>query len=187
MTTKWLTREQARQQLEPDHYAHLADNGSLTRRVRNACAGKFSVQLIQHEIIKAELLERQILKLADTTDVISRQVFLCCEQHRKIYAHTLIGLTESNRSLTGRIQALGVQSLGSLLFRDPLARKIRMHLALIPGTDVFFKDACLSKCQQGNAFWVRRNLYEYEGCELIVYEAYIDFLLRTASPGAVRC
>jgi len=186
MTINWLTLEQAQRQLEPDHYAHLAGNGSLTRRVRNACSGEFSVQLIQHTIIKAEPLERQILNLADTTDVISRQVFLCCDQHRKIYAHTLVGLTESNRSLTGRIQALGAQSLGSLLFRDPLARKIRMHLALISGTDVFFKNAGLSKRQQGNEFWVRRNLYEYEGCELIVYEAYIDFLLRPASPGAVR-
>lgn len=156
---------------------HLADSGSLTRRVRHVCAGEFSVQLIQHAIVKPGPLERQILKLDDNTDTISRQVFLCCDQHPKIFARTLIGLTENNHSLTGRIRALGEHSLGSLLFRDPLATKICMHLATIPGSDVFFKDAGLSTEQQGDEFWVRRNLYEYEGCELIVYEAYIDFSL----------
>lgn len=177
MTNKWLNLEEAKRQLVPEHYAHLSDNGSLTRRVRNACAGKFSVQLIQHAIVQAEYSARQILKLDDPTELISRQVFLCCDRHPKIYAHTLIGLIEANHSLTRRISELGTHSLGSLLFRDPLARKIRMHLAVIPGSDAFFKDAGLSKQQQRGEFWVRRNLYEYEGCELIVYEAYIDFSL----------
>ena len=175
MATKWLTLSQAQRQLSADHYAHLADSGSLTRRIRQACGGEFSVQLIAHAIIQAGCLERQILKLDDDTEAISRQVFLCCDQQPKIYAHTLIGLTEHNRSLTERIRTLGTHSLGSLLFRDPLATKIRMHLALIQGSELFFKDASLSTRQQDDAFWVRRNLYEYEGCELIVYEAYIDF------------
>lgn len=176
MTVKWLSLQEAQRLLKPDQYMHLADSGSLTQRVQKACAGEFSVQLIEHEIAQAAPLERQILKLDDTTDVISRKVFLCCDRRPVIFARTLVGLTENNRSLTARIRTLGTHSLGSLLFSDPLAEKISMHLASIPGNDVFFKSAGLSTHLKNDEFWVRRNLYEYEGCELIVYEAYIDYL-----------
>ena len=175
MTDKWLSLADAQAQLSPQHYAHLADDGSLTRRVRNACAGEFSVQLIEHTVVEPDSQERLILNIQKPTGAISRQVFLCCDMRPVIFARTLIGLSENNRSLTDRISTLGTKSLGSVLFRDPLARKLTLHLALIAGSDVFFKDAKLSLQQRSDEFWVRRNLYDYEGCELIVYEAYIDF------------
>ncbi len=175
MTIQWLSLADAANHLPEADYTHLADNGSLTRRVRGRCPDSFEVKLIHHRIALPGMQERAILNLPEQGEVISRQVFLCCRQRARIFAHTIIGLTPENRKLTDRISALGAHSLGSILFRDPLAKKIAMHLACVPGDDDFFADAGLSARQKHQKIWVRRNLYSYEGCDLLVYEAYIDF------------
>ena len=132
MTIKWLSLPEAQKQLSGAQFAHLADNGSLTRRVRNACSGRFEVQLLAQNTVQPTLQERELLKLPGSALALSREVFLCCDQAPVIFARTIIGLTESNRSLTERIENLGEFSLGSILFRDPLAIKRQMHLAKLP-------------------------------------------------------
>jgi len=175
VTVHWLSLDEARSMMPTSKYEHLANNGSLTRRIRNACAGYFEVKLIKQFTRPALAGERDILNLSAHTRVISRQVFLSCDHQPFIYAHTLIGLTSGNRVLTDRIELLGEHSLGSILFRDPLANKLSMHLALIPGSNAFFADARPTTQQQLDKIWVRRSLYDYQGCQLIVFEAYIDF------------
>jgi len=178
MPVKWLSLVEAAEQLPDALYRHLADNGSLTRRVRGRCGGGFEVQVIEHSVIQPDQLECDLLGVAPSTDAISRRVYLCCDGHPQIYAQTLIALSEANRQLTGRIQALGSQSLGSLLFRDPLAVKRYMHLACVSLSHPFFaaeNSARRTEARNEEAVWVRRSLYVYEGCELIVYEAFIDF------------
>jgi len=180
---QWLSLAEAREQLPLTLYRHLADNGSLTRRVRGGCASDFEVQVIEHSVIQPNRQECDMLSVAYTTDAISRRVYLCCAGHPQIYAQTLIALSESNRRLTNRIEALGSQSLGSLLFRDPLAVKRYMHLASVYLSHPFFeanKSACGTESREEQAVWVRRSLYVYEGCELIVYEAFIHFPVSVA-------
>lgn len=183
MPVTWLNLAEARAQLPDALYQHLADNGSLTRRVRERCAaasnGDFEVQVIEHSVIQPDRLECELLGVRDAIDAISRRVYLCCAGRPQIYAQTLIALSEANSALTKRIEALGSQSLGSLLFRDPLAIKRFMHLAFVPRSHPFFAaDRTGWGAETANkAVWVRRSLYVYEGCELIVYEAFIDFPL----------
>jgi len=171
----WLTLPAAKKQLAPSRYAHLANNGSLTRRVRQACAGKFEVRVIDHLTVRPDPEERTLLKLPDEAQAFSRQVFLCCGQRPLIFARTLIGLTEQNRTLTAHIDQLGGESLGSLLFKDPHAIKQVMHLACIPRDHEFFNPLDLSAYCAEQMVWLRRSLYQYEGCELMVYEAFIAF------------
>lgn len=172
MTIDWLTLAAARRRLEPTLYAYLADDGSLTRRVRNACRGEFQVRLIDHKTVRPRDEEYALLALDESDRALARQVFLCCDQQPLVFARTIIGLTPNNRLLVERIDQLGEDSLGSILFRDPLASKRQMWLASVAPDDPFFQPVMLG----GEApVWVRRSLYEYEGCELIVYEAFISF------------
>ncbi len=175
MNINWLTLSEAEHQLAPALYSHLADNGSLTRRVRQACGGQFEVKLINHETVQANDQECELLGLLDAAQALSRQVFLCCDQKPLIFARTIIGLIEKNRSLTDRIEKLGGHSLGSVLFRDPLAIKRQMHLAFLSSDHAFFESVDLPESRPDNKLWLRRSLYDYEACELIVYEAFIAF------------
>jgi chorismate--pyruvate lyase len=175
MAINWLTLSDARQQLSPTRYVHLADNGSLTRRVRQACKGRFEVSLIDHGTVQPSHQEYVLLNLPEASRALSRQVFLCCDQIPLIFARTIIGLVEKNRILTERIANLGEQSLGSVLFRDPLAVKRQMHLACLAPNHAFFRPLELQGFTLNQDVWLRRSLYNYEGCDLIVYEAFIGF------------
>lgn len=175
MNIAWLSLAEAKQQLSPERYVHLADNGSLTRRVRKACSGHFDVKLIDHKTVEPSRQERALLDMPGTTQALCREVFLCCDQQPLIFARTIIGLLEKNRLLTERITLLGEQSLGSVLFRDPLAIKRQMHLVCLPLSHAFFKTAKLAGLQSDRSVWLRRSLYDYEGCDLIVYEAFMAF------------
>ena len=96
MNINWLTLSEAERQLTPVLYNHLADNGSLTRRVRLACSGQFEVKLINHETVQANDQECALLGLSSAAQALSRQVFLCCNQKPLIFARTIIGLVEKN-------------------------------------------------------------------------------------------
>ncbi len=176
MNINWLSLTDAARVLHPSHYGELADNGSLTRRIRTNCTGIFAVKLIDQRVIQPTTEERNILALPDSTQAFSRRVYLCCDDQPKIFAKTIIGLNDKNQVLTERIDQLGEQSLGSLLFRDPLATKKSVQLAQIPLNHIFFERLRLTQYCQSKAVWVRRNLYEYLGCSLIVYEAYLYLL-----------
>jgi len=175
MNIAWLSLAEAKQQLSMERYAHLADNGSLTRRVRQACSGQFDVTLIDHKTVEPSRQERELLDLPGATQALCREVFLCCDQQPLIFARTIIGLLEKNSPLTDRITLLGEQSLGSVLFRDPLAIKRQMHLAHLPLDHAFFNSTDLVGLESGRGVWLRRSLYDYEGCDLIVYEAFVAF------------
>ena len=175
MEIQWLSLQACEQQLPPHLYTHLADDGSLTRRVRETCPQSFAVRLVDHHTVSLLRSEWELLELQEDDTALARQVFLCCEDRPRIYARTIIGLVERNRLLTSRIEQLGQQSLGSILFRDPLAKKRIMHLAELPLDHDFFQGIEVPGRNRSDRVWVRRSLYEYEGCELIVYEAFVDF------------
>ncbi len=169
----WLGLEEAQAFLSDRRFRIISDVGSLTARVRNTCAGAFAVQLINQSVVTPHPSEAELLGLSGSTSAIARQVFLCCDDQPKIFARTIIGLLAKNKLLTDRVSELGEQSLGSLLFRDPLAKKHLIHFARIARTDVFFDGMHSFEGSSSDPIWVRRTLYEYEGCELIVYEAFL--------------
>ena len=173
MNISWLSLSAARKQLSQDGYANLADSGSLTHRIRTKCPDSFKVKLIGHKTIRPDHQECSLLNLPESVQALSRQVFLCCDGKPLIFARTIIGLVEKNRALTERIATLGEYSLGSILFRDPLARKCQMQLAYISLDHEFFKDVDLTGTGSDDDIWMRRSLYDYEGCNLIVYEAFL--------------
>ncbi len=172
---QWLSLRQASERLPSRLFTHLADDGSLTRRVRETCPGSFKVRLIAHQRVRPLPSEQDLLELQADDTVLARQVFLCCRDEPRVYARTIVGLVAQNHRLTARIERLGQQSLGSILFRDPLAEKLDMRLAELPLTHAFFQGAELPGHIRADRVWVRRSLYRYEGCELLVYEAFIDF------------
>ena len=175
MKIRWFSLDEARAEMSRAQYVHLADNGSLTRRVRQGCSGEFKVRLIEHKKLMPDQDEASILGLSESILVLSRCVYLCCGDRPQVFAKTILGLTEKNKKLAQRLSALGENSLGSILFRDPLATKIQMHLAFVSCNHNFFRDAKLADSTYGEPIWVRRSLYNYQGSELIVYEAYVDF------------
>ena len=175
MKIHWFSLDEAREQMPHAQYEHLAENGSLTRRVRQGCSGEFKVRLIEYKNFMPDEDESFLLALPKSTLALSRCVYLCCNEMPRVFAKTILGLTEKNKNLTQRLSALGENSLGSILFRDPLATKTRMHLAWVPYTHDFFREAKLAEGAVDESIWVRRSVYNYQGSALIVYEAYITF------------
>ncbi|MEE9448238.1 MAG: chorismate lyase [Arenicellales bacterium] len=171
-TPKWRCLADIEHQLTQMQIIALSDQGSLTRQIRLSCEATFDVHLISSAEVAPNAQEVCLLQLDKKIKVISRKVYLRCHKIPQIFAKTIIGLSSENQTFTDKIKALGEQSLGSILFKDPLARKQAVGFAQLSAQDAFFEDAFSENLN--SYYWVRRNLYDYEGVSLIVYEAFLS-------------
>lgn len=172
MNIDWLSVSAAQPQLSQAEAIQLADDGSLTRRIRTACSGRFEVKVIDQEVIQPDEDERALLGLHEPDTALCRRVFLCCDDSPRIFAKTVIGRTDKNEALIERVSGLGTKSLGSILFKDPLAQKRMTHLARVGVDHSFFSGIKMINTFDQEELWVRRTLYDYEQGELMVYEAF---------------
>lgn len=168
MHINWLSISQLRKKETGSEFDLLTESGSLTKRIKNNCNGDFSVHLIDHQTIKMDVAQQQLLSA--TSPALQRRIFLCCNKQPLIFAKTIVALTPENKRLTKKIAKLGENSLGHLLFKDLKAIKLSTKYAYISAKHAFF-DQCIDTTKP--EIKLRRNLYQYKNCKLLVYEAFL--------------
>lgn len=158
------------------YYRWLADQGSLTRAVVGACAGRFHVALLQQGWGRPLTGEARLLMVPGTAATMVREVKLLCDDEVQVFARTLIPAT-SLRGRTRRLAHLRERPLGAVLFADPATRRRRIELARLTARHTLFRSACSHLEKPPAALWGRRTLFEYAGHPLLVNEIFLPALV----------
>lgn len=151
----------------------LLDRGSLTRRLQQACSGRFSVRLLGQRWQRPLHEEARLLGLDPRQWVLTRQVLLQCDGIPWVYARTVI----PRQTLKGRLRHLadlGTRPLGATLFADPSMRRGPVQVAQLAagqGMHQLVSDAVSSSSKE--RVWGRRSVFRLSDKPLLVYEVFL--------------
>ncbi len=153
----------------------LLDNGSLTRRLMEACGEAFRVAPLDQGWRRPLLNEAGVLGMRPEHYALIREVHLLCGQQPWVFARTVI----PPRTLGGkrrRLARLGNKPLGAVLFADCSMRRSPVQIArLRPGQWLF--DAATAPLTETPAeIWGRRSLFYLAGHPLLVNEIFLPEL-----------
>jgi chorismate lyase len=153
----------------------LLDAGSLTDRLRNACAGHFSVRVIDEGWQRPRRDEARVLAMRPSTLGWVRQVQLLCDGVPWVFARTVIPVG----TLTGpqrQLIHLGERPLGAFLFADPGMQRAAVELACIQPGQVMFAEATAGLATRPASIWGRRSVFRVGGKPLLVTEVFLPAL-----------
>ncbi len=153
----------------------LLDAGSLTQRLRHACAGRFRVRVLSQGWTRPSRDEAHVLKLRLDAWVWTREVQLSCDEQPWVFARTLVPA----RTLKGRgrrLTWLGTRPLGAVLFADPGARRGPVEIARIATGQHLHQQAFAGFAEPPDAIWGRRSVFQIGECSLLVCEIFLPDL-----------
>jgi chorismate--pyruvate lyase len=169
----WHPLERRRPAGVPDAvFGWLNDRGSLTRRVIEACPGRFRVKLRRQEWAMPMTSERRLLGIRRARFALLREVELQCGERPWVFARTVI----PGASLRGggrRFALLGERPLGAVLFADPATRRGGTQIARLTPRQPLFEAACAGLALRPDELWGRRTLFFYAGRPLLVNEIFL--------------
>ncbi len=174
---RWLALEAAPTARVPAPVlAWLADEASLTRRVTDACAGRFSVRVVRQQWGMPLPSERKMLGLPLRAACLVREVELLCNGVPQVFARTLIPAT-SLRGAARRLARLRNRPLGAVLFADPRTRRERIEIARFATRHRLYRAATAHLDPRPPVLWGRRTLFRYVGRPILVNELFLPSLL----------
>lgn len=154
-------------------WAWLADPGSLTRRVKARCAGRFRVRVLQQGWGHAWASERRALGLPGRASALLREVELLCDGTPWVYARTVIP-AQSLRGGARRLALLRDRPLGAVLFADPATTRGWVEIArLLPAHPIFQAAVRDVEGERPQVLWGRRTLFHFAGKPLLVNEIFL--------------
>lgn len=151
----------------------LFDQGSLTRRVIQACPGDFRVEVISQGRARPMLNEALRLGIRSYESALIREVYLYCDDTPWVYARTVI----PGRTLTGAqryLAHLKNKPLGAVLFADPNMKRDEVEVARISVKQRMFNIATEKLDQKPASIWGRRSVfYLKKKKKLLVSEVFL--------------
>jgi chorismate--pyruvate lyase len=166
-------------ELPPGLSQWLLDPGSLTRRLRGACSGRFRVGVLGEYWARPLRSEAQRLGVEPGRYVWTREVQLFCDAQPWVFARTVIPAA-TLRGRGQRLKRLGDRPLGEILFTDPGARRGAVQIARITPGQRLHRRAFGALAEAPAAIWGRRSLFRIDGRPLLVCEIFLPGL---PSPG----
>lgn len=150
----------------------LLDTGSLTRRVQQACGGRFRVQVEMQGWGRPRLDEYRALGLRIGRIALIREVHLLCDGRPWVFARTVIPVT-TLRGRQRRLAHLGNRPLGAVLFADPHMQRGPVQVARIPRGSALFAAAVQGLQRRPEEVWGRRSVFRLGGKPLLVSEFFL--------------
>lgn len=162
----------SRDALPPQMTSWLFDAGSLTKRLKRACPGRFKVRVLDQRWARPLRSERAVLGLGDRQLASVRQVHLLCGERAVVYARTVLP-SPVLRGRYRRLASLGGRPLGEQLFRDPSMRRGRIEVTRIDRSDPLFGVAVPKPSAKMVPLWGRRTVFRLRGRPLLVSEIFV--------------
>jgi chorismate--pyruvate lyase len=150
----------------------LLHTGSLTRRLQQACAGRFRVRVEMQGWGRPRLDEYRALRLRIGRIALIREVHLLCDERPWIFARTIIPVT-TLRGRERRLAYLGNRPLGAVLFADPHMQRGPVQVACIPAGSALFAAAVQGLKRHPQEVWGRRSVFRLGGKALLVSEFFL--------------
>lgn len=145
--------------------------GSLTRRMRRQCGGRFRVRVLREQWQRPWHDEQHRLGLRAGRYAWVREVLLCHDAEPWVYARSVIPA----RTLRGplrRLQRLGRTPLGHVLFGGYRLQRGAIEVACLDPRDGLHARACLQSGRGGD--WARRSVFRAGGKSLLVTEVFLE-------------
>jgi len=150
----------------------LFDQGSLTRRVIQACDKLFRVEVVSQQWARPMLNEAIRLGMHNNEVALIRQVYLYCGDTPWVFARTVI----PKRTLTGAqryLAHLGSKPLGAVLFADPNMQRDEVEVARILPNQRLYDVATNNLSAQPESIWGRRSVFYLNHKRLLVNEVFL--------------
>lgn len=155
----------------------LRDPGSLTSRLRAACADGFRLELLGEA---TEPLPADARGLLEGTTVRARRVRMFCGEVLCVCATTLIPLP--TLAGTDWLEALGDRPLGDALLAREGIRRSAFEFARVNPSHPLFLPAVEDSDIRPAATWARRSRFTLAAGPLLVYEMFLPGLTRCGTP-----
>lgn len=173
----WRPRRAPLQYRTPPHLKPWLDEpGSLTKRLRRHCDGRFGVRVLREGWRMPALAEARMLRLRTQSLGWVREVVLTCDDRACVFARTVMPV----RILRGHyrcLRHLGARPLGSLLFgRDTIRRGPLTMARLAPGHRLF--EQVRQVAETKDPLWARRSVFHVGEKPLLITEVFLPALLR---------
>jgi chorismate--pyruvate lyase len=168
----WLPRPAVRGSLR----RWLTARGSLSERLRAACAAGFRVERLHQGLAPAWPDERQALNLAGGETTLVREVLLYCGETPVVFARSLAAARHLDgpwRSLRG----LGSRPLATMLFADPRIARGALEFCHVAARQPLRHRAALAVPGLPQALWARRSVFCRERAPLLVTEVFLPGML----------
>lgn len=170
---RWLnSRQLPRGALDARLRDWLFDATSLTRRVREACTGRFRVRMERQDWGRPRLDEYRALALRMPRRALIREVHLLCDERPWIFARTIIPAS-TLRGPQRRLLRLGERPLGAVLFADPCMRRGPVEVAEIPLGHPLYVAAVQGLKGRPAVIWGRRSVFWVNDKPLLVSEIFL--------------
>lgn len=154
----------------------LADQGSLTRRLRQCCS-RFSVSPVRVGFMRPNQDEYSILQLRPGEQAYVREVILNCNGQAVVFAHSVVAAA-SLRGPWAAVTQLGSRPLGEALFSDPRVARGRLQFRHIDSRHALAHQAAgAGIALDGQSVWARRSLFTLLDQPLMVTEVFLPGLL----------
>jgi len=150
----------------------LLHTGSLTRRVQQACAGRFRVRVEMQGWARPRLDEYRALGLRWGRIALIREVHLLCDEQPWVFARTIIPVS-TLRGRERRLAHLGSRPLGAVLFADPHMQRGPVEVACIRPGSKLFATAVKGLKRRPAEIWGRRSVFRLGGKPLLVSEIFL--------------
>lgn len=158
----------------------LADQGSLTRRLKQHCR-QFSVRPVRVGLLRPNGDEGPALRLQPGRVAYVREVLLHCDNQPVVFAHSTV-VQESLRGPWAAVTRLGNRPLGEALFSNPRVMRSELQYRRIsPGHPLARQAGKAGIATKGQTFWARRSLFTLQGHSLMVTEVFLPAVLN------IRC
>lgn len=154
----------------------LLDDGSLTRRLTQACDDRFRVEVLYQGWQRPMINEAMRLGLPLQQQALVRMVLLYCGDVPRVFARTVIPCSTLQGPLRF-LSHLGNRPLGAVLFADPGIHREEMELTQIDKRHSLFNMALQASDNTAEKIWGRRSVFQLRGSPLLVNEFFLPELL----------
>lgn len=159
-----------------EYRAWLANQGSLTHRLRQCCQD-FSVRPVRVGPMRPNRDEIALLQLPAHEIAYIREVVLNCQGQAVVFAHSVVA-ARSMRGPWAAVARLGSRPLGEALFGNPRIVRGCLQYRRINARHALVRQARLADLPMPHkALWARRSLFTLHGHPLMVTEVFLPAIL----------
>jgi chorismate--pyruvate lyase len=160
----------------------LADQGSLTQRLRQRCR-EFSVRPVRAGFILPNRDENSPLQLRTDELAYVREVVLNCDGRAVVFAHSVVAAA-SLRGPWAAVTRLGTRPLGEALFSNPRVERGKLQYRRIDKRHALARQAARAGIDvAGKPVWARRSLFTLRGHPLMVTEVFLPAIMAVKGEG----
>lgn len=153
-------------------WSWLLDTASLTQRLRQTCAGEFSVDVLRQCWMRPMRNETRLLGVAPSRNALVREVRLLCAGEPWVFARTVIPRSTFSGK-ERRLAYLGSRPLGAYLFADPSMRRAALEIARIGPHHRLYHAALGHSRSAASAIWGRRSVFLLHDKPVLVSELFL--------------